>query len=650
MNKISIVIVNYKVKHFLKQCLHSIQKASSGLEVEVWVVDNDSQDGSVEMIQQFFPNVKLVVNKINVGFSKANNQALRLIKTKYTLILNPDTVLSEDCLVTCFNEMEQDEEIGMIGVRMIDGTGTYLPESKRGFPTPSSSFYKLSGLYKFFPKSSYFNHYYLGHLPEFEKNEVEVLTGAFMFSRTELLHQVNYFDEDYFMYGEDIDLSTKIIQSGAKLIYLPQVSIIHFKGESTKKQSATYIKHFYNAMLIFTSKHFSSTKASIFTKILKFGVLFRGLLGFINQVVIKRAAVLIDFIIAFISLEIITKLWAIYYYKSTSYYEGTSIHYNNLMYSLLWCTSLYIIGHYGRKFKIRKLLIGILIGTGLIFILYALLDYTYNPSRAIIVLGMVVFSLLLALKQIIINFFDTGKIFLRKKNINKVLIAADETEIELIKSKLEKSPQSKSYIGYVQINNNESIHSLGTINQIVNIVNTYEINEVIFSLTHSKMSEIMPIMTQLGHKIQIKLTGGEHLNIIGSNSKNLTGEVYMMDIQYNIETIEKTRQKRAFDLIIGVLCIFLFPILKLVKNEIGFKYILNVVFGNISFIGYNLNDEKLSELPPIKKAIIQVGKSNYPIKRDKVHAMNLLYAKNYNIWQDFNVLIRYFNNKHHFEI
>ncbi len=644
MSKISIVIVNYKVKHFLKQCLYAIGKATIDMDVDVWVVDNDSRDGSEEMIKQFFPKVNLIVNKENIGFSKANNIALRQIKTPYTLILNPDTVLSEDTLSSCLAEMEGDDSIGMIGVRMVDGAGTYLPESKRGFPTPSSSFYKLSGFYKFFPRSAYFNHYYLGHLSEFDRNEVEVLTGAFMFSRTDVLSKVNYFDEDYFMYGEDIDLSTKVIKEGYKLIYLPDTSIIHFKGESTKRDSAAYVKHFYNAMLIFTKKHFSGSEASIFAGFLKLGVFIRGALGFINKVVLKRAAILIDFIIAFLSLELVTKLWAKYYYYDPSYFDGTSIHYNNLVYSLFWCLALYIVGHYGRRFTFRKVLVGILFGSSLIFILYALLGSQYNPSRVIIILGMLLFGFVLTLKRGLSNFFDTGKVFLNRKKTNKVLLVARESEVELIKSKLNNSSEPKSYIGFIQINKEESVHSLGTIDQIFDIVATYEIDEIVFSLTHYKLSDIMPIMTQLGNKVKIKLTGGEHLNIIGSNSKNLSGEVYMMDIQYNIDTIENRRQKRVFDILASLLSIILYPFFKLRNSKIHFKDLIMVLIGRKTYIGYNPLDKLLDELPPVKVSIVPSDFSKDLVISDanKIHNYNLRYAKNYKIGIDINLFFKYF--------
>jgi len=235
--KLSVIIVNYNVKYFLEQALLSVRKASRGLPVEVYVVDNNSVDDSVQMVEEKFPEVHLIQNKHNPGFSIANNQAIRLSKGEYVLLLNPDTVVEEDTFEKCISFMDAHPEAGGLGVRMIDGSGAFLPESKRGFPSPWVAFCKTVGLSRLFPKSRLFNHYHLGYLDEMETNEVEVLAGAFMLLRRTTLDKVGLLDEAFFMYGEDIDLSYRIIQGGYKNYYLPETSIIHYKGESTKKGS-----------------------------------------------------------------------------------------------------------------------------------------------------------------------------------------------------------------------------------------------------------------------------------------------------------------------------------------------------------------------------------------------------------------------------
>ena len=210
--KLSVIIVNYNVKYFLEQALLSVRKASQALAIETWVVDNNSVDDSVQMVQEKFPEVKLIANKENVGFSKANNQAIPVSAGEYVLLLNPDTVVEEDTFEKCVAFMDAHPQAGGLGVRMMDGSGKFLSESKRGFPSPWAAFCKTFGLSALFPKSKLFNEYHLGYLAENETHEVEVLAGAFMLLRRSVLDEIGLLDETFFMYGEDIDLSYRIIK------------------------------------------------------------------------------------------------------------------------------------------------------------------------------------------------------------------------------------------------------------------------------------------------------------------------------------------------------------------------------------------------------------------------------------------------------
>ena len=244
--KLSVIIVNYNVQHFLEQCLKSVFKSIQNIEVEVWVVDNNSVDGSVAMIKEKFPNVKLVALKDNLGFSKGNNLAIKQSKGKYTLLLNPDTLVEEDTFKKILKFMDSNPIAGGLGVKMVDGKGNFLPESKRSLPTPSVAFYKIFGLSSLFPKSKRFGKYHCGHLDKNNNHEIEILSGAFMLMRKEALDKVGLLDEDFFMYGEDIDLSYRLIKGGYKNYYFSDTRIIHYKGESTKKGSVNY--DFYKAV------------------------------------------------------------------------------------------------------------------------------------------------------------------------------------------------------------------------------------------------------------------------------------------------------------------------------------------------------------------------------------------------------------------
>ena len=255
MIDITIVIVNYRVTYFLEQTLRSVQEAIDGLQAEVFVIDNNSADDSIEHSRQLFPWVKFIENKKNVGFARANNQGIVAAQGEFTLILNPDTVITRDSVHEPIAWMHDHPECGAVGVRMVDGNGVFLPESKRAFPTPWASFCKIFGLSRLFPNSPTFAKYHLRYLSDREPHQVDILSGAFMLCRTQLLQQVGGFDEDFFMYGEDIDLSYRMVKAGMSNWFLP-VEIIHYKGESTKKDSMRYVRVFYEAMLIFYRKHY----------------------------------------------------------------------------------------------------------------------------------------------------------------------------------------------------------------------------------------------------------------------------------------------------------------------------------------------------------------------------------------------------------
>jgi GT2 family glycosyltransferase len=281
---LSVIIVNYNVKYFLEQCLYSVQKAAGKMETEILVVDNNSTDGSREYLLPRFPAVNFIWNSDNAGFAKANNQALAFAKGKYVLFLNPDTIIPEDCFEGCLEYFRSNINIGALGVHMIDGSGEFLKESKRSFPSPLTSLYKLTGLARLFPHSARFAKYYLGNLPENQDHAVDVLTGAFLMVPREILHITGGFDESFFMYGEDVDLSYRIQKAGFRNIYYADCTIIHFKGESTGKDSLKYVGLFYKAMSIFVKKHYGRNRAGTYTFFLQLAIWGRAAFSALSRI------------------------------------------------------------------------------------------------------------------------------------------------------------------------------------------------------------------------------------------------------------------------------------------------------------------------------------------------------------------------------
>lgn len=252
---LDVVIVNYNVKYYLEQCLYAVRQSIAGLEAEVWVVDNNSKDGSVEYLKPLFPEVHFIENKENLGFSKANNLAIRASHGKYVLLLNPDTIVSSKSIRECIHLLDENPEIGSTGVSMYSADGTFARESRRAVPTPMVSFYKMSGLSALFPHHPRFARYHMGHLDPSEPSEIEIISGAYNMLRREALDKIGLLDEDFFMYGEDVDLSYRMLKGGWKNWYLP-TPILHYKGESEHSSTVRYVNVFYQAMVIFYDKHF----------------------------------------------------------------------------------------------------------------------------------------------------------------------------------------------------------------------------------------------------------------------------------------------------------------------------------------------------------------------------------------------------------
>jgi GT2 family glycosyltransferase len=269
--KLSIVIVSYNVRHYLDLCLQSVQKALEGVDGEVFVVDNASSDDTMTVLPSRYPWVHFIVNEENLGFARANNIAIRQSKGKYVLLLNPDTTVAEQTLKGVVRFMDEHPKAGGAGVMMHNEDGTLAPESRRAIPTPWVSALKMLGFTK---------RYYMSHLPWDEANRIEVISGAFCFLRRTALDQIGLLDEDYFMYGEDIDLSYRLLKGGWENWYLP-LSITHYKGKSTRKTDYRYVHVFYQAMLIFFRKHYNHLSI-FYTLPVKIAIYFRAFIALID--------------------------------------------------------------------------------------------------------------------------------------------------------------------------------------------------------------------------------------------------------------------------------------------------------------------------------------------------------------------------------
>ncbi len=644
--KLSVVIVNYNVEYFLEQCLYSVRRAMQGIEGEVFVVDNNSVDGSLKMLAQKFPEVKVLANKKNVGFSRANNQAIRASEGEYVLLLNPDTVVEDDTFSKCLTFMDSHPDAGGLGVKMVDGKGQFLPESKRGLPTPATAFYKMFGLCKLFPHSKRIARYYMGHLSNDETNEVEILAGAFMLMRKETLDKVGLLDETFFMYGEDVDLSYRITQGGYRNYYFPETRIIHYKGESTKKTSINYVFVFYRAMEIFAKKHFGQSGAKSFSFLINMAIYIKAFFALVSQFFHKAAIPFFDAVLGYVGLAAISYFWG-----HGIVYEGVGSYPALLFaavlpaYILIWLLFTYFTGGYDKPYNMGKAVLGVAFGSAAILVLYALLPLSLRFSRALILFGM----LWLALEMSLMRFIGilAGNENFRSKRTEKkrFLVIGSPEESQRVNSILESTSIKPDFIGLVSSDTQGEAPEgfIGNLSQVPDIIEIYAITEVIFCSKDVPHQVIIDKMVDWhASNVDYKIAPEDSLSIIGSNSINTRGDLYTVDIKA-IDTVANRRNKRLFDVVTSVFSIiFWLPLALVVKQPIRFlKNAALVLLRRRTWVGYCSPADETQKLPKIRKGVYNPASNMVKdIEADVLNQLNLLYARDYTVWKDAEIFIR----------
>ena len=641
--KLSVIIVNYNVKYFLEQCLLTVQKALIGIESEIFVVDNHSVDGSVDMIRNSFPEVKLIANEDNVGFAVANNQAIELTQGEYVLLLNPDTVVREDSFSSCIEFMDSHSEAGALGVKMIDGKGNFLPESKRGLPTPEVALYKMLGLNKLFPRSKRFGKYHLGFLGEDDINEVDVLAGAYMFIRKKVLDEIGLLDETFFMYGEDVDLSYRITEAGYKNYYFPSTSIIHYKGESTKKMSVNYVFIFYRAMVIFARKHYNGAAAQLLTFFINSAIYVRAALAVIQRFLASSWLIIVDTLLLFLGMYFLKNYWEEHIKFIDSYpKELMTIHVP--YYIFFWVSTVYLSGGYQQPFSIKRVLRGIIVGSVLIAAVYGLMPNELRFSRALIILGAIWSLIAMLVVRLVVHYKRHKNLnFGSRSSLNTVVVGkADERA--RVAEMLKQSNATNQLLGFVSVDEETGDELLGTVERLEDLCEVYKIEEVIFCAKDLSSSEIMSWMAQIQDSdVNFKILPEKRYFVIGSNSKNTSGEFYTEEIRFNLGNDYNHRKKRLFDIGIAsgllILCWLVLPVAKFRKNY--FRNALDVILGKRTWVTYD-RTVSVAHLPNTKDGIFFVTDEvrRAALTKDMRDKLNFLYAKNYSVEQDLTVLFK----------
>ena len=677
--KLSVVIVNYNVCYFLEQALLSVRRATErlGEPVEVFVVDNNSVDGSVAMVKVRFPEVVLIENKDNPGFSKGNNQALRLATGQYQLLLNPDTVVEEDTFRACCEFMDAHPNAGGLGVKMLDGQGKFLPESKRGLPTPGVAFYKIFGLARLFPASRRFGRYHLGFLDRNQTHEIDVLSGAFMLMRKATLDQVGLLDEDYFMYGEDIDLSYRITQGGWKNYYFPGTRIIHYKGESTKRTSVNYVFVFYRAMVIFAQKHFAPERAGLFSLLINGAIWLRAGAAVAMRLLTQAAPVLLDAGLIYGGMYFLKNYWEINHKYVRTDYPPEFMLVAVPAYLVVWLTSAYLSGAYDQPTKTARIVRGIFVGTVLISAISNFFD-AYRFSKALIILGGGWAVVALVGRRLATHFLRYHDLRLSERPQRNVAIVGSGVESLRVRHLLEQAGVQARIIGFItpaietaavpmSAADNRSLRTansgntatlavppllaepadeaLGEVRQLEDIIRIYALDELIFCGRDLSASQIISLMVSLPQQppVAYKILPQDSEYIIGSSSKDAPGDYYTLDITLNLFRPEQVRNKRLLDIFTSLLLLLASPLLLgLQQHKAGFlRNCGRVLGGSRTWVGlrYAAAPQRLA------RAILSPAdgvQASAPLTEATRRRLELLYAKDYEPGTDLRILLRRF--------
>jgi len=643
---LSVIIVNYNVKHFLEQCLCSVQKAIEGMEAEIMVIDNNSSDGSIDFLSSRFATIRFIASHENIGFARACNLGLKLAKGRYILFLNPDTVIPGDCLKKCIAFLESKPDAGAAGIKMLDGSGRFLKESKRSFPAPLTSLFKLFGLARLFPNSKIFSKYHLGHLDANKDHEIDVLAGAFMMVKKEVLDKTGGFDETFFMYGEDVDLSYRIQKTlcettggNYKNYYFSGSSIIHFKGESTKRGSMNYVRMFYTAMSIFVRKHYGGTRAGFFSFMIHFGIWLRALLSGLSRFIRRIGLPLIDAGLIMLSFWTIKKIW--------NNYVRPEVQYDNRLlwiaipaFTVLYLIAAYYAGLYDRWYKRSELIRSTLVATIVLLAGYSLLPEQYRFSRAVILFGAVLSFILIGLLRRLLVQTKVLQSNKQQEEHANTLIVGSVKEYEAALQLMKEAGIQEKVLGRVAAAEDDA-SAIGYWYKLDMLSQAVPFREVVFCEGILPFKNIIDAIEKFSGKIKFKIHASGSLSIVGSDSKDSSGEALSKENGVKLADPYNLRLKRLQDAFVSFFALITFPVhFFTVKKPLQFfKNCFAVLFAQKTWVGY-ATEEK--HLPPLRKAVI--GCNGIPLNNKQelplqsLQMVDYWYARDYEPSQDIKII------------
>jgi GT2 family glycosyltransferase len=646
--QLSIIIVNYNVKEFLQNLLYSIQKAAKNISHEIIVVDNASDDGSNEMIKEKFPQVILIENKENLGFGKANNIGMRIARGQFFLLINPDTIVSEDTLSKTLEFFRATPDAGLVGCKILNPNGSLQLACRRSFPGPWTSFCKVSGLSNFFPKSSLFARYNLTYKDENKTYEVDAVSGSFMMIKKEIYEKTSGFDEDYFMYGEDLDICYRIQKLGYKVYYFHETQIIHYKGESTKRSSVDETKYFYNAMHLFVKKHFSTY--FLVETILRSAIWFREFFAFLGRKKFEILFIVLDFIFFDLSLFAAEKIYSVF-----SHWRGFTNDVYRIVYIFPALIQLIVSsiwgGYKSYKLSILKNFAAVFIGfVFLSAVTYFFKQYAY--SRAVVIITYLIFFFAGSFWRIVIKLFSNIGGAGRLSTKRTLIVGTNNIAVQVAKKVQQRQNDYHTVNGLVGVSHADvgkkiqGLEIIGTIDNINKVIAERKVGEVIFIPDEVSYTKMMSIVSNNQNKnVEFKLIGNNLDFLVGKASVLLLDDFSLIDIQYNISKPTLRFIKNLFDFLLAVFVLFfMYPFIYLIqkqknKNSDFSNFILGVpsiIKGKTSFVGPK-NPELYKNLFLGKKGLTGLWFIENALDEES-EKLDIFYARNQSIWMDLEIL------------
>lgn len=653
---ISVIIVNYNVREFLNNALTSLQKSLEGFQSEIFVVDNASDDGSVEAVAKNFPSIHLISNKTNLGFAKANNQALAQARGKYLLLINPDTVVQENTVRELVRFFESHPDAGMVGCKILNPDGSLQLPCRRSFPTPWIAFTKTFGLSTLFPKSKLFARYNLTYLDPDQTYDVDAISGSFMMLKKEVYEKIGGLDETFFMYGEDLDWCYRVKQAGWKVYYVPTTSIIHYKGESTKRSDIDELKVFYSAMRLFVRKHHTGSR--FFEWFIYSGIYIRKFIADFGRIVKPLSIATADMLI------VVATIIAGEYYRKGGIFTLPEYAYPWVFVvpAFIVVAALLLNGTYTEhKLSVSRSFAAVFSAYVVISAIVAF-EKDFAFSRIIMLISGGLSLIVIPGWRLLFRLAGVGEYSSRPTLFGRrtLIVGVEQSGQEVLKKLRTHGGAGYSVVGFIDNTRKNigkkilDVEILGSIETIGKVIEEQKISEVIFSSDAVPYSSILHIIAQNKNRfVNFRLVPNNVEVIIGKASIDQLDEIPFIDIEYNIGKFGNRFIKRTFDIVVSLFFLICFaPFVYFTRifsrsTPRGFvKTVLampKVFVGKLSLVGFFTNG------PSVQKNIVR-GKpgitglihiqNNKTLTPEEMDQFALYYAKNQSFMLDLEIIVK----------